>query len=54
MQKLALKPGSYMRGIYTDLPFPLVFKVYMFNVTNPHAVSSGAIPEVEEVGPYVF
>lgn len=43
-----------MRKMYTDLPFPLISKVYLFNVTNPHEVQNGAIPEVNEVGPFVF
>ena len=25
-----------------------------FNVTNPEAIKSGAVPEVKEVGPYVY
>lgn len=36
------------------LPQPLDFKVYLFNVTNPKDVLNGAIPIVNEVGPYIY
>jgi len=36
------------------LPQPLNFKVYIFNVTNPDRIQQGAIPIVEEIGPYVY
>lgn len=36
------------------LPQPLLFKVYLFNVTNSKEVLKGAIPIVNEVGPYIY
>ena len=27
---------------------------YFFNVTNPDEVMNGAIPNLEQVGPYIF
>lgn len=36
------------------LPQPLLFKVYFFNVTNTKDVLGGALPQVREVGPYVY
>ncbi|KAH8295896.1 hypothetical protein KR018_011218, partial [Drosophila ironensis] len=33
---------------------PLNFKVYIFNVTNSDRIQHGAIPIVEEIGPYVY
>lgn len=43
-----------MRDMYDALPFPLIFKVYLFNVENPDEVMQGAKPKLTEVGPYVF
>lgn len=43
---------TYERWVH--LPQPLDFKVYLFNVTNPNGVLKGAIPVVNEVGPYVY
>lgn len=47
-------PGSEIREFYTKLPFPIDFKVYLFNVTNKDDVMNGAKPMVQEIGPYVF
>ncbi|XP_039278821.1 sensory neuron membrane protein 2-like [Nilaparvata lugens] len=35
-------------------PPPLLFNVYIFNVTNPTEVAAGEKPIVREVGPYVY
>lgn len=43
-----------MREMYDALPFPLIFKIYLFNVLNPDDVMNGGKPKLEEVGPYVF
>lgn len=43
-----------MRDMYNALPFPLIFKVYLFNVLNPDEVMRGAKPKLQEIGPYVF
>lgn len=40
--------------MYLRPPFPIEFKVYFFNVTNPEDVEKGSKPIVQEVGPYVF
>lgn len=39
---------------FEELPQPLTFKVYLFNVLNADAIHNGAKPEVEEMGPYVY
>lgn len=39
---------------FLRLPQPLSFKVYIFNVTNVNRIQQGAIPIVQEVGPYVY
>lgn len=43
-----------MREMYEVLPFPLVFKVYLFHVENPDEVQLGGKPHMKEVGPFVF
>ncbi|XP_070499103.1 sensory neuron membrane protein 2 isoform X1 [Chironomus tepperi] len=39
---------------WREVPQPLEFKVYIFNVTNPLEVQQGGTPRVEEIGPYVY
>lgn len=40
-QNLALKPGSEIRELWSEAPFAVTFKVYVFNITNPHDVVQG-------------
>lgn len=49
-----LRPGSGLRARYIKIPFPLTFKVYIFNVTNYIDVSKGQVPRLDEIGPYAF
>ncbi|XP_050507504.1 sensory neuron membrane protein 1-like [Diabrotica virgifera virgifera] len=49
-----LGPGMEIRGMFLKVPFPLSFKIYVFNITNPMEIQNGAIPEVKEVGPFCF
>lgn len=39
---------------WVNVPQPLEFKVYIFNVTNSRDIENGALPIVEEIGPYVY
>lgn len=53
--QLQLKPGRRVREqLYLNIPFPLEFNIYVFNLTNPAEVQAGESPIVQEVGPYRF
>ncbi|XP_034102036.1 sensory neuron membrane protein 1-like [Drosophila albomicans] len=49
-----LKPGSETRQMWEKLPFPMIFKLYVFNVSNPQEIEAGGKPRLQEVGPLVF
>lgn len=51
---VTLDPDSEIRKMFVKVPFGLDFKVYMFNVTNPMEVQTGALPALKEVGPFCF
>ncbi|XP_013112607.1 sensory neuron membrane protein 2 isoform X2 [Stomoxys calcitrans] len=53
-ESVVITDGSEQYQRFVELPQPLTFKVYIFNVTNPMKVQQGAIPIVQEVGPYVY
>ncbi|XP_032594528.1 sensory neuron membrane protein 2 isoform X2 [Drosophila grimshawi] len=53
-QSVVIQDGSEQYKRFVKLPQPLSFKVYIFNVTNPEMIQHGAIPIVEEIGPYVY
>ncbi|XP_036672330.1 sensory neuron membrane protein 2 isoform X1 [Drosophila suzukii] len=53
-QSVIIADGSEQYKRFVKLPQPLNFKVYIFNVTNPDRIQQGAIPIVEEIGPYVY
>ncbi|XP_068142736.1 LOW QUALITY PROTEIN: sensory neuron membrane protein 2 [Drosophila tropicalis] len=53
-QSVIIADGSDQYKRFVNLPQPLNFKVYIFNVTNPDMIQQGAIPIVEEIGPYVY
>ncbi|XP_026669914.1 sensory neuron membrane protein 1 isoform X2 [Ceratina calcarata] len=53
-KQVRLKDGSEMRDLWSNFPFPLDFKVYLFNVTNPVEITAGEKPIVKEVGPFFY
>ncbi|XP_059614472.1 sensory neuron membrane protein 2 [Phlebotomus argentipes] len=55
IDNVVLKEGTDQFDRFLELPQPLHFKVYIFNVTNPEEVmNNGALPVVQEVGPYYY
>lgn len=53
-KNLNLRRHGLERKIYENLPFPLTFKVYIFNILNKNEVQNGGKPHFQEIGPYVF
>ncbi|EDS45591.1 conserved hypothetical protein [Culex quinquefasciatus] len=53
-QNVLLKPGTQMRGMFEKMPFPLDFKIHLFNVSNPEEIMKGGKPKIKDVGPYYF
>lgn len=49
-----LKPGTQMRGMFEKMPFPLDFKIHLFNVSNPEEIMKGGKPKIKDIGPYYF
>ncbi|XP_072748118.1 sensory neuron membrane protein 1-like isoform X2 [Anoplolepis gracilipes] len=52
--QIRLKKGDEMRDFWEILPQPLDFNIYVFNVTNPSEIKTGAKPIVQEVGPFHY
>ena len=38
----------------TDPPLTPKLKIFIFNVTNPEEVLAGKIPNLQELGPYIY
>ncbi|CAH8583729.1 unnamed protein product [Schistosoma turkestanicum] len=53
-KKLAILPGSEVYDNWISPSVPVYFSIYLYNLTNPQEVLSGARPRFAEVGPYVY
>lgn len=53
-QSVQLRKGTEQYERWEEIPQPLEFKVYIFNVTNVDEIQKGMQPKVEEIGPYVY
>lgn len=49
-----MENGTESFEIWRKAPFPLKFKVYIFNIMNPDEVQNGGKPILKEKGPYVY
>ncbi|KAK9685331.1 CD36 family [Popillia japonica] len=58
MQEVAkdtkLENGTKQYERWIKQPLILESKIYLFNITNPEEIKSGAMPIVSEVGPFVY
>jgi len=53
--KLEVVPGSISYDIWRVTPMPIVLSFHLYNLTNPKEFEKGKeLPNVEEVGPYVY
>ena len=53
--KIVLSPSNPSFELWRDLPIPIVMRFYIFNVTNAQQIeSSGAVPQLQQIGPFVY
>lgn len=53
-QNTVIVEGTEQFDRWVDIPIPFDFKVYVFNVTNPREIENGGVPNVQEIGPFVY
>lgn len=53
-KEFQLREGTEVLDMWADPPFPITMSVYIFNVTNPNEVEAGEMPNLVEVGPYIY
>ncbi|XP_055324872.1 sensory neuron membrane protein 2 [Sitodiplosis mosellana] len=53
-KQTVLEEGTEQFERFVNIPQPLHFKVFIFNVTNPNEVIEGGVPKVKEIGPYIY
>ncbi|XP_038216334.1 sensory neuron membrane protein 2-like [Zerene cesonia] len=54
IDEVALVNNTEALERFEEIPFPLSFKIRIFNITNPDAVLAGGVPALNEMGPYVY
>ncbi|KAK4317176.1 hypothetical protein Pmani_011727 [Petrolisthes manimaculis] len=52
--QLQLVPGGRAFDMWRTTPVPLFLSFYFFNLTNPKEFENGAVPLLEEIGPYCY
>ncbi|KAI8430635.1 hypothetical protein MSG28_000838 [Choristoneura fumiferana] len=52
--EVALHEGTVQMERFETIPFPLTFKIRVFNITNSDEVLTGGVPVVNEIGPYIY
>lgn len=53
-KQLRITPETMARKTFEKIPFPINFRLYLFNVTNKDEVLAGGKPILQEIGPYFF
>ncbi|KAF6779031.1 hypothetical protein AHF37_01594 [Paragonimus kellicotti] len=53
-KNLVLQPGSPLFDNWLKPSVPILFKVYLLNLTNADEVLAGGRPHFQEVGPFVY
>ncbi|KAF8570142.1 hypothetical protein P879_01049 [Paragonimus westermani] len=53
-KNLVLQPGSPMFDQWLSPSVPILFKVYLMNLTNEDEVLAGGRPRLRQVGPFVY
>ncbi|XP_075990615.1 sensory neuron membrane protein 2 [Anticarsia gemmatalis] len=54
ISEVVLEDGSIQLERFEEVPFPLNFTVRIFNLSNSAEVLTGAVPVMDEIGPYVY
>lgn len=49
-----IREGTDQFERWVELPQPMHFMSYVFNLTNPDEVLKGEKPIVQEIGPYIY
>ncbi|VDN09315.1 unnamed protein product [Dibothriocephalus latus] len=53
-ESIAIKPGSAVYSNWVSPDTPVLFSIYLFNITNRKEILAGQKPRVQEIGPYVY
>lgn len=53
-QELILVEGSRVFESWKRPPPPVYMQYFFFNVTNPDEIATGAVPVLNQVGPYTY